>query len=259
MTIRDLFDAGGPHAPESAKAWGEAISDAVDAGTSEAVAATPDTLALRDAAGRTKVADGVDPADAVNKGQLDAAGGGGGAGSSWERISTVNVSSGVTSLSFTESAGNWSDFSRLRITPVRLGFETTGTTPATIDWYLRVNGLSTDYRWQWTQQSGPNAFVSSEGGAGTTEIRLGAVGRDANCGAIVVERLPDLGGRTAVAWNIQANNTRQSGTDYFRVGTQVLGIGRRSAGVTVTEIELFAATEMQFRVGSILVLEGFRV
>jgi len=31
MGIRDLFDAGGPHSPESAKDWGEAVSDEVDA------------------------------------------------------------------------------------------------------------------------------------------------------------------------------------------------------------------------------------
>lgn len=31
-TIRDLFEAGAPHTPPTAKAWGEAISDAVDGG-----------------------------------------------------------------------------------------------------------------------------------------------------------------------------------------------------------------------------------
>ena len=47
MTIRDLFDAGGPHAPESAKAWGEAISDAVDSGTNvgDATPLAPGTAA----------------------------------------------------------------------------------------------------------------------------------------------------------------------------------------------------------------------
>lgn len=34
MSIRSQFDAGGPHAPLSAKEWGEAVSDAVDVSVS---------------------------------------------------------------------------------------------------------------------------------------------------------------------------------------------------------------------------------